>query len=304
MNGSWYDEQAAEKAVEWFPKYLVHVEGPLAGQPLVLAPWQADRIIRPLYGTRRGHDHSPSDICKPDRCRYGRRLFRRIYMEVPRGNGKSTLAAAVALKGLVGDGEASPQVIGAATDRNSAGIIFGYAARMVRYNPKLSERLRVLDATKRILGKKSDRLYHVISSDAPRAHGYHPTRIVFDELHAQPDRDLYDVLSTSQITLSDPLMAMFTTAGFDKKSICGELHDHATRVLEDPAYDEEFLSVIYAADPEDDWTDPKVWEKANPNLGVSVDRSAIAKKVEEAKASPAYTNTVLRLHFDIWTAQE
>lgn len=303
-DGFWYDGIAAEAAVRWFPRYLTHPEGPLSGKPFVLAEWQCEKVIRPLYGWKRGHDHPAEDSCDPSRCRFGRRRYRRLYMEVPRGNGKSALAAGLGLKGLQGDREPNPQIIGAATDRNSANIIFGYAARMVRKSARLAERLRVLDATKRIIGKQSDRLYHVLSADAPRAHGYHPTRIIFDELHAQPNRDLYDVLSTSQVTLDNPLLAMFTTAGFDKKSICGELHDHALRVLDDPAYDEEFLPIIYAASPDDDFADEAVWEKANPNLGISVDRSALRMKVQEAQASPSYLNTVLRLHFDIWTAQE
>jgi phage terminase large subunit-like protein len=300
----WYDADAAERAVEWFPKHLVHVEGPLTGQPLELQPWQADKIVRPLYGWKRAHDHSGSDKCSPSKCRFGRRRYRKFYNEIPRGNGKSTIGSAIALKGLIGDRQLAPQIVGAATDRNTGNIIFGYAAKMVRHNAALSQRLRILDATKRILRKSGDGLYMVLSADASRAHGFHPTLVVFDELHAQPNRELYDVLSTSQITIADPLFVMFTTAGYDKKSICGEMHDHALRVLNEPSYDEEFLPLIYAIDEDDDWTDPAIWAKANPNMGVSVFQSAIEKKVEEARQNAAYQNTVLRLHFNRWTTQD
>jgi phage terminase large subunit-like protein len=283
-----YRADLAERAVAWFPRYLKLVEGPHAGEPFYLPDWQAN-IVRAIYGWRREKD--------------GRRRYTRVYIEVPRGNAKSTFVAGLGIKGLIGDGAASPQVIGAATDRDQAGIVYSIAARMVRANPKLLRRLQPLDASKRLLRKKHDGWYRAIPADAPGAHGFHPTLALFDELHAQPNRELYDVLSTSQGTVADPLMAMITTAGFDKHSICYEVHQTALQVIDNPSLDPEFLAVIYALDDGDDYADPKNWRKANPNMGVSFDEDFLRKQVQKAQAIPGYLNAVLRLHFNVWTEQ-
>lgn len=281
--------EVARRQVAWFEKHLQHVKGPDAAKPIRFQPWQTD-FLSALYGWR--------VVGREDDARY-----RRALLEVARGNGKSTMCAAVGLRGVTR--KKAPLVIGAATDREAAGIVFGDAARMVRANSQLSDHLKVIDSTKRILRK--DNLagrYLVISSEAPRAHGYHPDLVIFDELHTQPKRDLWDVLTTSQINLTDALMFAITTAGFDRTSICWDVHQNALRACEDRSIAPDMLAAIYAADDGDDIENPDVWAKANPNLGVSVVADNLKAEIAKAKRDPAYMNTVMRLHLNLWTEQD
>lgn len=301
----WFDKKAADAAVRWYKENVVHTKGPkrLIGTPFILEPWQAE-IERAIAGWKWKHTCKDEKKHAQDRdCKYGRRKTDVVFVEIPRGNGKSMWAAARAVRHL-DSGEPSPLVVGAATDTKSANVVFDYAAHIVWANPRLNKKLDVLVAGRTIKRRDQTGKYMVISAEAARAHGLHPTLIIFDELHTQPNRELYDVLSTSQGTIDDPLMIMFTTAGFDTKSICWEVHEKALNVLADPSLDPAFLPVIYAASEKDDITDPKVWRKANPNLGVSIREDFLAKEVARAGLSPSYLNTVLRLYFDIWTAAE
>jgi phage terminase large subunit-like protein len=179
-----YRPQIAEDAVTWFKDVLRFPEEPHAGEAFVLTDWQAD-YVRALYGWR-------------SRANEERRRYTRAWLEVARGNGKTALHSGLGIKGLQGDGRRTPSVVSAATDRNTAGIIFKYAARMVLFDKGLTEKLRVLDSTKRILRKTGTGVYFVISADANRAHGYHPTLVLLDEVHTQPSRELYDVLGAAR----------------------------------------------------------------------------------------------------------
>ena len=289
--------EVGRKAIAWMEGNLKHIKGPrdIVGMPIKFGPWQSD-LFMALYGWRTlGHEDRPR--------------YRRAFLEVPRGNGKTTLTAAVGIKALFGPNVGSPLVIAAATDREQANVVFGDAASMVRANPRLSAELRIIDSTKRIL-RRSQKVsgyggrFLVLSSDANRAHAYHPAVIIFDELHAQPDRKLWDVLSTSQINLTDALMFAITTAGYDRTSICWKIHEQALRACEDRSLAPDLLAAIYSADDGDDIEDPAVWLKANPNLDVSVVRENLMTEIAKAKRDPAYMNTVMRLHFNIWTEQD
>ena len=286
MSGSWFDETAAT-AAEIFFELLVHIEGPMAGEPFVLEPWQR-KIVREIFGRKRAD---------------GLRQYRKVYMELPRGNGKSTWAAGLALFLLVADGEHSAKVYGAAADKAQAAIVFETAAKMVEASPKLSRLLRPF-RSRTMEYPKSGGKYIVLSSDAYTKHGLNPSGIIFDELHTQPNRELYDVLNTAMGKRAQPLMIMITTAGYDRESICWEQHEYAQQVASGVIEDPTFYPVIYAADPEDDWTDPAVWAKANPNFGVSVREEFLAQECAVALQSPAYQNTFRRLYLNQWTSQE
>ncbi len=289
LRGFHFDVVAAQRAVDFFAKRLRHVEGRWAGHPFLLEPWQHE-IVWNVFGWKRAD---------------GRRRYTTVYVEIPRKNGKSTFGAGLALKLLTADGEDGAQVYGAAEDRDQAAIIFRIAAAMVRQDRVLRARCEVIDSSKRIIVPGSNSFYRAIPADAEGTHGINAHGVIFDELHTQPNRELYDVLTTSQGARLQPLTVFFTTAGFDRSSICGEEHDRAVKVRDGLIDDPGYLPLIYAADPEADWTDPKTWRAANPSydaLGVAF-QDDLARQAERAKESPAFRNTFLRLHLNVWTRQ-
>ena len=280
--------EAAVHAIR-FIQNLRHTKGIYWGKPFILTDWQRDDIIIPLFGT-----------LNPD----GTRQYRFAYIEVPRKNGKSELAAAVALLLLFGDGEMSAEIYGAATERDQAAIVFGVAAQMVKNDAKLYGMSRVFEGRKRITVPSTDSFYHAISSEAASKHGYNAHGIIFDELHAQPSRDLWDVLTTSGGTRIQPLVMAITTAGYDRNSICYEQHDYAKKVMNGIIDDATYFAYIRAADEKDDWTDEKVWHKANPALGDFRDIEEMRVMAKKAKETPALENVFRRLYLNQWTQQE
>jgi phage terminase large subunit-like protein len=285
-DGFWFDEAAAIRACEFFEKFLRHAKGEWAGQRFALSEWQQRNIIRPIFGWKR-----------PD----GTRKYRKVYVEVPRKNGKSTLGAGIALYLLFSDGEPGAEIYSAAADREQAAIIFDVAKQMVEQDPELRSRCEVFRRS--IAVGRTGSAYHVLSADAPTKHGKNSHGVLFDELHAQPNRELYDVLKTSTGSRRQPLFVMFTTAGYDKTSICWEEHEYATRLLSGVIQDDTYLPIIFAADQDEDWTDPKVWARANPGLDKSVKIQYLQDECNRAKESPAYQNTFRRLHLNQWTEQ-
>ena len=285
--GDWFDEDAALVAEIFFDEMLVHVEGPLAGHPFILEPWQRE-IVREVFGWKRWD---------------GSRKYRRMFLAIPRGNGKSTFAAGLALKLLAIDNEPSAKIYGAAADKPQAAIVFETAAKMVSASRYLSKRIKPFRG-KYMEYAETGSQYMVLSSDAYTKHGLNPHGIVFDELHAQPNRELYDVLATAMGKRAQPLMIMITTAGYDRNSICWEEWQYAKRVQDGLVDDPTYFARIWAADAEDDWTSPATWARANPNYGVSVKEEFLRQECEKALQSPAYQNTFKRLYLNIWTQQE
>lgn len=287
--GSTYSTDKAQDAVDFFETHLVHTKGRWAGVPFHLLPWQADNIIRPLFGTLN---------------KDGKRLYRTAYIEIPRKNGKSEIAAGIALKLLLADGEQGGEIYGAAADRDQATIVFHVAAEMVRRNSILSQRCKIIDSQKRIVVPKTGSFYRAIPADAAGSHGFNASGVIFDELHAQPNRDLWDVLTTSTSAREQPLVFAITTAGFDRTSICWELHERARQVLDGSLELPSFFAYIRSLPEEADWTDEKNWAIANPGLDEFRSRDELRDAVDQAKASPAMQNTVRRLYFNQWTQSE
>lgn len=234
----------------------------------------------------------------------GLRRYRHAYIEVPRKNGKSTMAAAIALICTFCDNEAGGEIYSAAADRDQASIVFGIAASMIRRNPALAKRCRVLDTTKRIVVPRTETVYRAIAADAAGSHGYNSSCVIFDELHCQTNRELFDVLQTSMGARQQPLFISITTAGWDRHSICYLQHQHAAKVRDGDLDDPTFLPVLYGADDTDDWTSPKVWHKANPNLGISISEEFLRDECKRAVESPTYANSFRRLYLNQWTEQE
>ena len=282
-----FDERAAQIAVNFFERLLRHSKGEWAGQPFVLQRWQRDEIIRPLFGWKRSSD--------------GTRRYRTAYIEIPRKNGKSTLCAGIALLLLFADGEPGAEIYSAAADREQAAIVFDEAKAMITASPQLTMRCEVYKRSIVVLSERA--AYKVLSADAFTKHGLNAHGVVFDELHAQPNRELWDVLKTSAGARRQPLMVAITTAGYDRESVCWEQHEYARQVLEGAIDDPTYFAYIAAAAPEDDWQDPATWAKANPGLGVTVKADYLESEARAAALIPAYQNTFRRLHLNQWTQQ-
>ena len=219
--------------------------------------------------------------------------------------GKSELAAAVALLLCCGDGEQRAEVYGCAADRQQASIVFEVAADMVRMCPALSKRVKILASTKRIVYLPTNSFYQVLSAEAYSKHGFNIHGVVFDELHTQPNRNLFDVMTKgSGDARMQPLYFLITTAGNDIHSICYETHQKAKDILDGKKIDPTFYPVIYGADESDDWTDPKVWKKANPSLGITVGLDKVKAACESAKQNPAEENSFRQLRLNQWVKQE
>ena len=284
---SHYDKALADYAVS-FIQCLCHTKGTWAGKPFELIDWQ-ERIIRDLFG-----------VVKEN----GYRQFNTAYIEIPKKMGKSELAAAVALLLTCGDGEERAEVYGCAADRQQASIVFEVAADMVKMCPALSKRVKILASQKRIVYHSTNSFYQVLSAEAYSKHGFNIHGVVFDELHTQPNRKLFDVMTKgSGDARMQPLYFLITTAGTDTRSICYETHQKAKDILEGRKIDPTFYPVIYGADEGDDWTDPKVWKKANPSLGITVGIDKVKAACESAKQNPAEENSFRQLRLNQWVKQ-
>lgn len=283
---SHYDKSEADFAVG-FIEQLCHTKGIWAGEKFELIDWQ-EQIVRDLFG-----------IKKPN----GYRQFNTAYIEIPKKQGKSELAAAIALL-LTCEGEERAEVYGCAADRQQASIVFEVAADMIRMCPSLNRRCKILAATKRIVYLPTNSFYQVLSAEAYSKHGFSVHGLIFDELHAQPDRKLFDVMTKgSGDARQQPLSFLITTAGTDIHSICYEQHQKAKDTLEGRKIDPTFYPVIFGAEMDEDWTDPKVWKKANPSLGITVQMEKVQAAFESARQNPAEENTFRQLRLNQWVKQ-
>ena len=284
---SYYDKEYADFAVA-FIESLCHTKGTWAGKTFELMDWQ-EQIIRDLFG-----------ILKPN----GYRQFNTAYIEIPKKNGKSELAAAVALLLTCGDGEQRAEVYGAAADRQQASIVFDVAADMVRMCPALNKRVKILASQKRLIYEPTNSFYQVLSAEADSKHGFNVHGVVFDELHSQPNRKLYDVLTKgSGDARMQPLFFLITTAGTDTHSICYEVHQKAQDIIDGRKIDPTFYPVIFGADDTEDWTSPKVWKKCNPSLGETIGMDKVKTACESAKQNPGEENSFRQLRLNQWVKQ-
>ena len=281
---SHYDKAKADRAV-MFIENLRHTKGKWAGKRFWLLPWQ-EQIVRDILG-----------IVKED----GTRQFHTAYVEIGKKNGKSELAAAIALYLLYADGEPSAEVYGAAADRQQASIVFDVANQMAGMSPALMKRSKIMTATKRIVNYSNAGFYQVLSAEVGTKHGLNVSGLVFDELHAQPNRKLYDVLTKgSGDAREQPLFFIITTAGTDKNSICYELHTKAKNILTGRKIDHTFYPVVYGLEPDEDWHDERNWYKANPSLGHTIKVERMREAYNEALQNPAEENVFRQLRMNTW----
>jgi len=283
---SHYDKEKADRAVN-FIENLCHTKGKWSGKRFWLLPWQ-EQLIRDIFG-----------IIKPD----GYRQFRTAFVEICKKVGKSELAAAIALYLLYADNEPSAEVYGAAADRQQASIVFDVARQMVEMSPALMKRSKLMTATKRIVNYGNAGFYQVLSAEVGSKHGFSISGLVFDEIHTQPNRQLYDVLTKgSSDARQNPLHFIITTAGTDRHSIAYELHTKAVDILEGRREDPTFYPVVYGLKDDEDWEDEANWYKVNPSLGYTVDIERLRDAYREAKQNPADEITFKWLRMNMWVS--
>lgn len=303
--GLHFDSSAAERGFGYFESVLKLSEGQFEGLAFQLHPSQAF-ILGSLFGWKRVD---------------GRRRFRRAYIEMGKGNGKSPMAGGLGLYGMTADGEAGAQIYAAAAKRDQAGILFADAVKMVKQSPALAKRLEFSGGPGReynIAHHASGSFFRPVSRDTGKTgSGPRPYFVLADEVHELPDRKIIEMLERGFKFRREPMLFMITNSGSDRNSVAWEEHEHAVKVaaghseaVNDPTFigeplDDTTFSYVCALDDGDDpLEDPGCWGKANPLLGVTITEEYLSEVVAQAKAIPGSLNGILRLHFCIWTDAE
>lgn len=288
--GFWFDESQAAYVVEWFARYLKHSKGRWAGQAFELLDWQRRDIVYPLFGWFR-------DV--------GIRRFQRAYIEIPKKNGKSTLASGVGLYMLAGDGENGPEVYSCATDKDQASIVHGEAINMVEASEELSAHLKVNRTTRNITYEDKRGTYKSVSAKPQGKEGLNGNCWIADELHAWYGDELWNALRYMGTARTNPLGFQITTAGDDMESICRRQHEFAKEVVAgtNGASDAtvRFFGYIRGLEPGDDFDTHEARAKANPSLGDTMQESELIADVEEARKSPSQMASCLRYRFNVWS---
>lgn len=284
-----FDERKARRAVR-FIEALRHTKGEFHGQPFRLLPWQ-EKIIRDVFGTVRDDDPTM-------------RQYTTAYIEIPKKNGKSELGAAIALNMLINDDEWKAEVYSCASDRQQAAIVFDVAVDMVRQSPALMKRVKIIPSTRRMIYQPTGSIYQVLSSEVATKHGLNVSACIFDELHTQPTRALYDVMTQgSGDARKQPLWFLLTTAGTDRNSICWEVHQKALDILEGRKIDPRFYPVLFGLPDDADWTSEENWYRANPSLDHTITIDKVRDAFRKAQETPADENQFRQLRLNQWVKQ-
>lgn len=282
-----FDEERADLACDFFSEYLRHFEGEHAGKPFELLDWQRELLIRPLFGWVRCDDNT--------------RRFRRVFLEIGKKNGKSGLCSGLGLLLAFADGEPGAQVYCAAGAEEQARIVFRPSAEMARNSPDLLTDFGVEVLTNAIEQASSASFLRPLTSKAKTQHGLNVHALIFDEFHAQKDRELWETLYRGISARRQPVVVIITTAGDDRESICREEYDRACKVRDGVIVDDSFLPIIFEALESDDWRSETTWLKANPSLGVTKRLDYMRDECAAAVAEPRKRNAFLRLELNIWT---
>lgn len=281
----WFDESAADKAAAFFPTHLRLTEGEWAGRPFVLEAWQEDDIVRPIFGWKRAD---------------GTRRYRRCFVWVPRKNGKTELAAGIALLMLLGDAEPGGQVFSIASEKDQAAIVFNKAANMVARSAMLSSLLETLRES--IYCPQLNASMRPLSGKPGGKHGLNGSGLIGDEIHEWANGDLYTFVHDSGASRRQPLEFLISTAG-QNGTHGEEVWKECQAILAGDVDDPETLVIVYAATADDDWTDPATWRKANPNFGVTVKEDAFLAEYNRARQLPRHENDFRRYRLNQWTDQ-
>ncbi len=285
-----FSEGRAQRAVRFFES-LKHTKGRFYGEPFTLLDWERT-IVRDVYGTLKA-DNS--------------RQYKYVWVEIPKKNGKSEFAAGAGLFQTFADGERNGEVYGCAADKGQASIVFDVAVDMIDQVPALKKRAKITGSQKKITDRKTGTFYKVVSAEAYTKHGLNLSACIFDELHAQPNRDLWDVMTFGAgDARAQPIWWVITTAGDDpdRVSVGWEQHEYAAKLLAGEIIDPTWYPVIYAYDPEDKKTediyDESNWAKANPSLGHTITLEGVREAAAKAKIKPADERLFRWLRLNQW----
>ncbi|MBL4917446.1 terminase large subunit [Tabrizicola sp. DMG-N-6] len=279
-----------ERAVT-FLRRLRHPNSTAPGRAFQLFDWQ-ERIVRRIYGPR-----------NPD----GSRIVKTVMLLLPRGNRKTSLAAALALLHLFGpEARAAGQVVFAACDREQASIGFREAANIIREDRRLLKAVTIRDAfnsKKQITFGKNGSTLTALASDGGAAHGLTPSFTLIDEIHAWRGRDLWEAIKSGQAKTDDTLMMIATTAGRGSEGLAADQFNYAVQVAKGEIVNPEFLPVLFMAEPGDDWQDETVWQKVNPGLVHGFPSlSGLRALAKEAEGNPAELSSFRQFNLNIWQA--
>ena len=285
-----FDKAAAARPCI-FLELLPHVKGKWAAdhKRIKLEPWQSFWITT-AFGWHRKAD--------------GTRRFRTVYIEVPRKNAKSTIASGLALYMLALDGEAGAECYSAATKKEQARIVFDAARKMALDCPRYLAKYNVQVLAHALTQESTGSRFVALDAEGRTQDGLNPSFISVDELHAHRNRDLFDVLDSATGSREQPLMIIITTAGSDQAGVCYEQRNYVDKILDGVFADETYFGIIYTIDAGDNWDDEKVWQKANPNLGVSVNIEDMRGRARKARQSPASLNTFKTKRLDVWVSAD
>jgi phage terminase large subunit-like protein len=284
--GCYFSPKHGEQVCKFIESFCCLSKARWAGKLLQLMEWQRSFIMR-LFGWRRAN---------------GKRRFKRAYLEIGKKNGKSSLVSALSLYLLLADGEGSPEIYINACDKDQASIVFDEALKMAESSPSLRKRIQAVAYRKTLLAGHGKLMAN--SADAPKQDGLNPHGIIFDELHRQPNREMWDIFSYASVAREQAILLSITTAGAESDGVWHEQREYSEQVEQGIVQDTTHLGVVYRALETDDIDDPAKWRKANPSMGQIISQDDFSRELGEAKLLPAKLQNFKRLRLNIITQDE
>ena len=279
-----FDRKAAARAIK-FIESIKHTKGEWAGRRFILEPWQ-QFVVWNIFGWKLAD---------------GTRRFRYVYIEIARKNGKTALSAGIGLYMLFADGESRPEVYSAATVKDQAKICFADAVEIVKATDLKNY---ITPYRNSIVYELKGGQFKPLSSDYGTHDGLNPSCGIIDEFHAHKDSGMFDVIKSAFGARRQPLMFIITTAGFNKAGACYAYRDNVIKVLRSINQDDTLFGMIYTLDSNEEWDNPKMWIKSNPNLGVSLSVNYLAGEIKDAKNRPEAVRNVMTKNVNLWVDAE
>ncbi|MGZ9204862.1 MAG: terminase large subunit [Nitrospira sp.] len=281
MTKGFHDRQLSERVQSFIQRYCTHVRGSHTGQPFLLASWQKE-LVTTLFSTLSGD---------------GRRQYKIVWLEAPRKSGKTTLAAALMLYMLLVDEEAGAEIVISSSSSSNAAVCFNIARSMVENDVSMSA---VCCIRSRAISYKNNSI-RLVSGPARALGGMNLSMAVVDDVQNVLQKDYHETLRCCMAARRSPIILYLASAGYDKSALGWELHRYARSVMDSEIEDRTWLVRIHAAEAEDDWTDPKVWKKSHPGLGLTISEAFIREECIRALRAPGNVDAFRRSFLNVWT---